>query len=110
MTTMPSCNRHFFALYYPDGFDHANKYAIPDVITFTCLITRENWVELMNKNSSRLGKPPLATKAKSSEVRKLLYFSKGDSFSFKPVTPESCAFLPELSDKTYYLTDVNRSL
>lgn len=110
MTTMPSCNRHFFAFYYSDGFDQANKNAIPDVISFTCSITRENWVELMNKYSSRAGKPPLATKAKSSEVRKQLCFSKGDRFSFKPVTPESYAYLPELSDKTYYLTDVNRSL
>lgn len=81
---------------------------MPEVISFTCLLTRENWVELMNKKARLAGKSCLATKAKSSEVRKLLCFSKGDRFKFKPVTPLSSVFLPELSDKTYFLTDVNR--
>ncbi len=110
MTAMPSYNRHYYAFYYSDGVDHANKSVIPVVIAFTCSITRGNWVELMNKSFSRAGMSSLAIQAKSSEVRKLLYLCKGDSFTFKPVTPESFAFLPELSDKTYYLTDVNRSL
>ena len=107
---MPSYNRHYYAFYYSDGVDHAKKSVIPDVIAFTCPITRVNWVELMNKDFSRAGKSSPAIQAKSSEVRKLLYICKGDSFVFKPVTPDSFAFLPELSDKTYYLIDVNRSL
>ena len=75
-----------------------------------CPITRENWVELINKVFIRAGKSSPAIQAKALEVRKLFYYYKVDRLKFKPVTPDSIAFLPELSDKTYYLTDVNRSL
>lgn len=62
----------------------------------------------MNKNVIRAGKALVATKAKSSEVRKLFCLARGDTFKFIPVLPTSYLYVPELSDKSYFLTEVIR--
>lgn len=105
---MTNNNRHYYALFYPDGIESSKKRARPNVIGFKCLITRENWVELINKQAAIQGKKNYAIKASSSEVRKLLYLYKGDSLIFEPIGPDSIFFIPALSNKTYFLTDVNR--
>lgn len=108
MTNMPPCYRHFFAFYYPNGVDRLNRRATVEVIAFTCLIARENWVELINNNARKAGKPNLSIKAKSTEVRRMLSMVKGDKFIFNPVTTESNFYLNELSNTNYFLTDVYR--
>lgn len=100
--------RHFFACYSAQGEAYIKSHQMADVISFTCSITRDNWVELVNKYAFNRGKGDVAIKTTSKFARKVMSWEKGDKLTYIPVQPDSVLFLPELSSYTYYLTNVDR--
>lgn len=100
--------RHFFAFYIPNSEAIKSKHQGRGVIAFTCIIARENWIEFINRDTINSGRGILAHRTTSIKARNYLGMDKGDVFMFSPISSESIYFHPELSDQTYYLTDVNR--
>lgn len=109
MNQTTSRKRHFFAYYTPNGEDLKRKHRITAVIAFTCVLARENWIEFFNRDAVNSGHGILAHRATSQEIRKYFGMDKGDAFVFTPICSASRFYQPQLSDKTYYLTDVSRN-
>ena len=101
--------RHFFAYYTPNSEEVKRKHQITAVLAFTCVLARENWLEFFNRDCINSGRGVMAHRATSLEIRKHFGMEKGDTFLFTEVCSESRFYQSMLSDKTYYLTDVNRT-
>lgn len=102
--------RHYFACYSAKGEEHFYQKQIADVLAFSCPITRDNWIEITNKNAANLGKSNVAFKVSAPFIRKsILHFEKGDEFKFEPIKPDSIFYLADLADKTYFLTEIIRN-
>lgn len=102
--------RYYFACYSAQGEEYLKTKKLADVIAFTCRITRENWIEITNRNAANRGKEKVAFKVTSSFIRRsILHVEKGDEFKFSPIQPDSLFYIGELAEKTYFFTEVIRN-
>lgn len=106
MLELTKAKRRYYACYSTKGEDYILEKRIADVIVFNCRVTRDNWVEMMNKKAFHRGDLKVAINVTSNFARNVINFVKGDNIDLKPIHPDSKFYISDLSNRQYFEANI----